>query len=146
MIRTISRIVYSLFGALFLIVGATVMLFHTGLMPEALRQFVIEFAHNDDLAIHLIQELSSLLVFTGLITFWFVRHYDQSLPFHWSMTVFWALFSFAHWFNGSEGPRSIKGPIINTIPLLVFLLIGLLRAGFEHNTAPSVRSERRGIT
>ena len=129
MVRTISIIVYSLFGAVFLIVGATVMLLHTGLLPETLRQFVLGFAHNDELAIHLIQELSSLLVFTGLITFWFVRHYDQSLPFHWAMTAFWALFSFAHWVDGRAGPRSIKGPIVNTIPLLLFLVIGLLRAG-----------------
>jgi len=131
MVRTISIIVYSLFGAVFLIAGATVMLLHTGLLPEPLRQFVLGFAHNDELAIHLIQELSSLLVFTGLITFWFVRHYDQSLPFHWAMTAFWALFSFAHWVDGRAGPRSIKGPIVNTIPLLFFLVIGSLRAGSE---------------
>src|SRR5262245_19715138 len=131
MIRTIARIVYSLFGTVYLIVGLTEMLLHTGLMPEGLRQFVIGFAHNDELSIHLIQELSSLMVFTGLITFWFVRHYDQSLPYHWAMTAFWALFSFAHWFDGREGPRSIKGPIINTVPLLIFLSIGLLRALFD---------------
>ena len=133
MIRTIARIVYSFFGAAFLIVGPTVMLLHTGLMPEGLRQFVIGFAHNDELAIHLIQELSSLLVFTGLITFWFVRHYDQSLPYHWAMTAFWVLFSFAHWVDGRAGPRSIKGPMINTVPLLIFLSIGLLRALFDRS-------------
>ena len=134
MIIVISKLVYSLFGAVFVIVGSAVMLFHTRLMPEALHQFVIGFAHGDELAIHLIQELSSLMVFAGLITFWFVRHYEQSLPFHWSMTVFWALFSFAHWFNGKEGPRSIIGPLVNTIPLLIFVLIGLLRAGFDRRT------------
>jgi len=138
MIRTISRLIYTLFGAVFLIGGGTVMLLHTGLLPEAMRQFVIELAQGNALAIHLMQELSSLLVFTGLITFWFVRHYDQSLPFHWAMTAFWALFSFAHWFAGSEGPRSIKGPIINTIPLLIFLFVGLLRAGFERRQTPAV--------
>jgi hypothetical protein len=138
MTRTISRFVYSLFGAVFLIGGATVMLLHTGFMPEFLRQFLIAFAHGDELAIHLIQELSSLLVFTGLITFWFVRHYEQSLPFHWAMTAFWALFSFAHWFDGRQGPQSIKGPIINTIPLVIFLLIGLLRAGFERSQTRAV--------
>jgi hypothetical protein len=133
-VRAISKLVYSVFGALFLIVGATVMLLHTGLMPESLRQIVIGFAHEDELAIHLIQELSSLLVFTGLITFWFVKHYEQSLTFHWSMTAFWALFSFAHWLDGRPGPRSLKGPIINTIPLLIFLLIGLLRlSGNRHS-------------
>jgi len=133
-IRLISKVVYSVFGAVFLIVGATVMLLHTGLMPDSLRQIVVGFAHEDELAIHLIQELSSLLVFTGLITFWFVRHYAQSLTFHWAMTAFWALFSFAHWWDGRPGPRSVKGPIINTIPLLIFLLLGVLRLSANRNS------------
>jgi hypothetical protein len=133
-IRLISKVVYSVFGAVFLIVGVTVMLLHTGLMPDSLRQIVVGFAHEDELAIHLIQELSSLLVFTGLITFWFVKHYAQSLTFHWAMTAFWALFSFAHWWDGRPGPRSVKGPILNTIPLLIFLLLGVLRLSANRNS------------
>jgi hypothetical protein len=135
MIEAIAKSVYSFFGALFLIVGATVMLLHTGLLPESVRNIVMGFAHDDELAIHLIQELSSILVFAGLISFWFIRHYEHSKSYHWAMTTFWALFSFAHWFDGREGPRSITGPLINTIPFIVFLLIGLLRWNSERHFA-----------
>lgn len=135
MINAIAKSVYSFFGALFLIVGASVMLLHTGLLPQFVKDLVMGFAHDDDLAVHLIQELSSILVFAGLISFWFIRHYEHSTAYHWAMTTFWALFSFAHWFDGREGPRSLTGPLINTIPLLVFLLVGLLRWHSDRQSA-----------
>lgn len=133
-IKPIAKFVYGLVGMVFLIVGATVMLLHTGLLPEAVKSTVMNFAHGDPLAVHLIQEMASILVFAGLITFWFIRHYQQSKVFHWAMTTFWALFAFAHWFDGREGPRSVRGPLINTIPFVVFLLIGLLRTGSDART------------
>ena len=133
-IKPITKFVYGLVGMVFLIVGAAVMLLHTGLLPEAVKSTVMDFAHGDSLAVHLIQEMASILVFVGLITFWFIRHYQQSKIFHWAMTTFWALFAFAHWFDGREGPRSVRGPLINTIPFVVFLLIGLLRTGSDAKT------------
>jgi hypothetical protein len=126
-IEAIAKSAYGFFGALFLISGATVLLLHTGLLPAPVKNIVIGLAHGDSLAIHLIQELGSILVFAGLITVWFIRHYEHSKSYHWAMTIFWSLFALAHWFDGSEGPRSVRGPLINTIPFIVFLLIGLLR-------------------
>ena len=126
MIEATAKSVYGFFGALFLIVGATVLLLHTGLLPEPVKNIVMGFAHDDELAVHLIQELGSILVFAGLISFWFIRHYEHSKAYHWSMTIFWALFALAHWFDGREGPRSVNGPLINTVPFILFLLIGLL--------------------
>jgi hypothetical protein len=126
-IETLAKSVYGFFGTLFLIVGATVLLLHTGLLPEPLKNIVMGFAHQDELAVHLIQELASILIFVGLITFWFIRHYEHSKTYHWAITTFWALFAFAHWVDGREGPRSVRGPLINTVPFIVFLLLGLLR-------------------
>lgn len=140
--KAIAKVVYGFFGAVFLIVGATVLLLHTGLLPEAVKNIVMDFAHGDLNAVHLIQELGSILVFAGLITFWFIRHYEHSKAFHWAMTTFWALFALAHWFDGREGPRSVRGPLINTIPFIVFLLIGLLRGNSEaRNTDDNMRTE-----
>jgi hypothetical protein len=127
-VRPIAKFVYGVVGAVFLIGGATVMLLHTGRLPDVVSNLVMNFAHGDPLAVHLIQEMASILIFVGLITFWFIRHYEQSGVFHWAMTTFWALFAVAHWFDGREGPRSVRGPMINTIPFAVFLLIGLLRS------------------
>ena len=126
-IKATAKFVYVIVGTVFLIGGGTVMLLHTGLLPESVRNLVLNFAHGDSLAVHLIQEMASILVFVGLITFWFVRHYEISKAYHWAMTTFWALFALAHWFDGREGPRSVKGPMINTIPFAVFFLIGILR-------------------
>ena len=133
--EAIAKSVYAFFGALFLISGATVLLLHTGLLPEPVKNIVIGLAHGDSLAIHLIQELGSILVFAGLITFWFIRHYAYSKSYHWAMTTFWALFALAHWFDGSVGPRSVRGPLINTVPFSLFLLIGLLRWKTERQFA-----------
>ena len=134
-IESIAKALYALFGAVFLIVGATVMLLHTGLLPEAIKNVVMDVGHSDANAIHLIQELGSILVFAGLITFWFIRHYEHSKPYHWAMTTFLALFALAHWFDGREGPGSFKGPLINTIPFILFLLIGLLRMSAERSVS-----------
>jgi uncharacterized membrane protein len=81
------------------------------------------------------QEFGSLLVFVALMSFWFIRHYEQSRSFHWAMTVFWGLMALIHWFD-IKGPwTSVIGPLINTIPLALFLVVGLLRERSE-KTAP----------
>ncbi len=144
-IEVIAKFVYGFFGAVFLIVGATVMLLHTGLLPENIKNIVIDFARGDSNSLHLIQELSSILVFSGLITFWFIRHYEHSKAYHWAMTTFWALFALAHWFDGSEGPRSVAGPLINTIPFTVFLLIGLFRRNSDARNADAQKRTESSV-
>lgn len=134
-IAPLVRSVYALFAVVFLIVGATVLLVGTGLLPEPIQNIVLNVANGDSNAVHLIQELGSILVYAGLITFWFIRHYEHSKPYHWAMTTFWALFALAHWFDGRDGPRSLNGPLINTVPFIVFLLIGWLRWKTERQYA-----------
>jgi hypothetical protein len=130
-IKALAKSVYGLFGTAFLIVGATVMLFHTGLLPGSVQNLIMGIAHSDPNTLHIMQEFASILVFAGLVSIWFVRHYEDSKLYHWAMTAFWALFAVAHWVDGREGPRSVSGPMIDTIPFLLFLLIGLLRWNSE---------------
>ena len=134
-IDAIAKFVYGFFGTVFLIGGATVMLFHTGLLPGPVQNLIIDVAHGDPNAVHLMQEFASILVFAGLVSIWFVRHYEHSNLYHWAMTAFWALFAIAHWVDGREGPRAVTGPLIDTIPFLLFLLIGLLRWQSERRFA-----------
>ncbi|MFY9553142.1 MAG: hypothetical protein WAV20_12270 [Blastocatellia bacterium] len=129
-VRTVANILYALFGFVFVITGAGIMLLHTGLLPDTARDLILDIGHRDPTAIHLIQEFGSLMVFAGLITLWFIRHYEQSRVFHWAMTTFWALFALAHWFDGRERGPGI-GPLITTIPFILFLFVGVLRTGFE---------------
>ena len=124
--KVVVKIFYFLFSALFLAVGLGVLLLDTGLLPSSAWETALNFAHGNLDTLHVMQEYGALLVFVGLITFWFARRYEQSRPFQWAMTAAWALHALAHWFD-VRGARSLVGPLINTIPFLLFLLAGLLR-------------------
>jgi hypothetical protein len=127
MAKALSQTLYGLSGVLYLVAGVSVLLLGTGLLPDSVRDLIVSLAHNDANTLHIMQEFASLLVFVGLITLWFIRHYDQSLPFHWAMTVFWGLIALVHWFDIRGSFRYDVGALINTIPLMLFVLIGLLR-------------------
>lgn len=142
-IKAAARLLYGLFAVVFLLVGVTILLLHTGTLPASVRDLVLEVARRDSNAIHLIQEMGSLLVFVALITFWFIRYYEQSKPFHWAMTTFWGLFALVHWFDVGRPRESVRGPLINTIPFLLFLLVGLLRARSEGKITDERRAEPR---
>src|SRR5215469_6605042 len=93
----LAKSMYVLFGALYVAAGATPLMLSTGLLPDAVKATLLEAAHGDLNVVHISQEFGSLLIFVGLITFWFAWHYEQSLFFHWAMTAFWALFALIHW-------------------------------------------------
>ncbi len=126
-IKRIAISLYALFGSLFVIAGASVLLQRTGLLPDALGNFIRDVTKENANTLHIVQEFGSLLVFAGLITFWFIRHYQQSIAFHWAMTTFWLLFAVVHWLDARGDLRSIAGPMINTVPLILFTLVGLVR-------------------
>lgn len=125
--KVITQGLYGFVGTAFLIAGAGVLLSGTGLLPEAVNRAVMDAAHDDTKFLHVIQEFGAFLVLIALITFWFMRHYAQSKFFHWAMTAAWALIALAHWFD-VRGPFHIGiGPLINSIPFILFALVGLLR-------------------
>ena len=139
-VSIIARGVYGLVGALFLAGGATVLLMGSGLIPLSLSDLVMKTAQSDMNTLHVIQELGSLLVFAGLITFWFIRNYDRSKMFHWSMTAFWGLIALVHFVDVRGETHSRRGPLINAIPFAVFLIIGLLRMFADQESRLSPRS------
>ena len=126
-IRPLAKLLYGLFGTIFLAAGVGILSLRTGLLPEPGRKMILDLAAGDLNAVHLLQEFGAMLVFAGLISFWFVRRYEQSKYFHWAMTMFWALFALAHWYDARGDIRSVKGPLINSIPFGLFLVVGLMR-------------------
>jgi hypothetical protein len=134
--RLLAKSLYGLFAALYLVSGAGVLLLGTGLLPDPVRGIIADVAQENLNSLHILQEFGSLLVFAGLITLWFIRHYAESRPFHWAMTAFWGLFALVHWFDIRGPAPSALGPTINTVPFLLFAGVGLLR----------LRSERAGQT
>lgn len=129
-VATIAKSLYAFLGVALLIVGVSVLLARTSILPDFAKGFIIRTAHDDPNTLHLMQEFASLMVFAALTTFWFIRHYQQSEAYHWAMTTFWALFSIVHWLD-VRTLRSVAGPLINTIPLVLFALVGLLRRSAE---------------
>ena len=125
--RAVVKGVYSLFGILFVVVGGSVLLLNTGLLPGAARDFIVDFAHGDGGTLHILQEWGNAHLLVGLLTFWFIRHYDRSLAYHWAMTAYFAVDALIHWFNVAGPPESLTSPVINTIPFVLFALLGLLR-------------------
>lgn len=124
--KVVVKLFYVLFGALFLAVGLGVLLLDTGLLPTGAWEAALGFANGNLETLHVMQEYGALLVFVGLIALWFARRYELSRPFHWAMAAAWALHALAHWFD-VRGARSLAGPLLNTLPFILFLLVGLLR-------------------
>ena len=144
-IKLLARALYALAGLLYLAAGASALLLGTGLLPDMVKEMIIDVSRDNLNAQHIIQEFGSLLIFVGLITFWFAWNYDKSLPFHWAMTLFWGLFAVIHWFDIRGRVESAAGPLINTIPFVLFLLVGLLRLKEKAGATPAAAA-KEGVT
>jgi len=53
-IKALTKLLYGLSGAIFLIAGASVLLASTGLLPAAVNRAVMSAAHNDADALHIV--------------------------------------------------------------------------------------------
>jgi hypothetical protein len=140
--RFVAKGAYGLLGAAFLAAGAATLLVNTGLLPGGVRDVVIRFSQDNLVMLHILQEFGAVLVLVGLLSFWFIRHYEQSLFFHWALTAYWALMALIHWFHVASPEISVTGGLINTIPLAVFVAIGLLRGANEGEASPPAATRR----
>ena len=131
MLRTITRSLYALVGAAFLLGGSAVLLLGTGLLPGPLKDAVLAIGEDNANTLHLMQEYASLLVLVALLTFWFLRHYEHSRAFHWAMTAFWGIIALIHWFDPRGHFHAGLGEAVTSIPFLLFLVVGLLREKSE---------------
>jgi phosphoglycerol transferase MdoB-like AlkP superfamily enzyme len=65
----------------------------------------------------------------GLLFVWFARHYEHSIKFHWAVVFYLALDAWVHWFNAFGVFEQEPSAVINAIPFVVYLVLGLLRKG-----------------
>ncbi len=131
--KFLGRSLYVLFGIVYLAAGTSVLLIKTGTLPSALVYIVTEVTHHDPHTLHVAQEFGTHMIILGLVTLWFVRHYDQSQVFHWAMTLGWGLFALIHWLDVRGTSESIKGPALTTVPFVLFAIVGVLRRGGKTN-------------
>lgn len=122
-----TRITYVLLGGFYLSSGFVVLLLGTGLLPKRVHDLIFEIGQNNPFTMHLMQETATLWVLVGLLLIWFFWHYDQSIKFHWAMTLYLSLDAFVHWFSAYGKFQNRPGVIINAIPFFLFLVLGLLR-------------------
>src|SRR5262245_38803457 len=135
------RILYGMTAAIFFLAGASILAVNTGLLPRVVSDVVMEESQGSLQTLHVAQELGTLLLFAGLITFWFLRHYEQSGFFHWALTIFWGLLALVHWIDVRGPDPDMAGNLVTSIPCVVFVAAGLLRAAFG---PPKVHSCKSG--
>jgi predicted PurR-regulated permease PerM len=82
---------------------------------------------NNPFTMHLIQETATLWVLVGMLFFWLMRHYDQSMKFHGAVTFYFSLDAFVHWFSAYGKFENQPRALINAIPFFLFLVLGLRR-------------------
>lgn len=126
-VSVLTRGVFVPTGVLALLLGIVALLPGTGLLPMRLQDLVFEFGVNDPVGVHMVQEMATLYVLLGVMLLWFARHYRGSLRFHWLMT-FWSLLLFwVHWFSAYGTFNNEPHVLVDAIPFVVFLTLGLLR-------------------
>ena len=101
-----------------------------------MKDFILSVGENNPNTLHLMQEYATLLVLVALLTFWFTKHYDDSLAFHWAMTIFWGLIAVIHWFDPTGKFHHGVAEAVTSIPFVLFVLLGLLREKAEVRTDP----------
>jgi hypothetical protein len=126
-VSVVTRGVYVLTGILALLIGIVALLPGTGLLPMRLHDLVFELGLNDPLGVHVVQEMATLYVLLGVMLLWFARHYEHSERFHWLMTFWTLLLLWVHWFSAYGTFNNEPQVIVDAIPFVVFLTLGLLR-------------------
>ena len=136
MVRVVTRSLYVLLGTILFLGGTGVLLLGTGLLPIPVQDLILAIGENNLNTLHLMQEYATLLVLVALLTFWFVKHYEMSRPFHWAMTVFWGLIAIVHWFDPRGEFHYGVAEAITSAPFVLFVAVGLLRERSERRTRP----------
>jgi hypothetical protein len=126
-VKFLAQLSYVVVGAAMFLFGASVLFAGAGVLP-GLQSALVEEAQGNLDFVHVLQEFATLLVFAGLVTIWFVFHYDQSIGFHCAMTLFFATLALVHWFDVRGRSDFATGDIVIGLPFVWLAVIGALRA------------------
>jgi hypothetical protein len=136
-LAVVTKALYALLGVLYVLAGIGAMVLPLGWVSpswagdEAVP--IYQAAAPDSYVNHLTQEFGTLAIAVGFVFLWQARRAEQSL--HWLLTVYLMLDASIHWF----GPQGLIGSprrgVINSIPPLIMLTLGLLRERNARATA-----------
>jgi len=126
-LNNFTRVVYCLLGILYVVLGVGSMLLPTGWLPAGLADRFHAGETLSPFVGHLLQEFGTVVLALGLVFLWRASRKEYSHTFHWAMTFYCSLDALIHW----VGPDGVIGSwprgIVNSIPLVVMLLLGLLQ-------------------
>ena len=129
-LRTLTRAVYALLGVLYVLVGVGSIALPAGwISPRWLGDDVAALyvvATPDSFLNHLTQEFGTLAIAVGLVFLWQARRDEPSRSLHWLLTLYLVLDSSIHWVGPQGLIGSLQRGLINSIPALLLLILGLL--------------------
>ncbi len=126
-IGKVTRVVYCLLGIVYVLLGAGSMLLPTGWLPQSLMGEFLDGEIPSSFVGHILQEFGTVLLTLGFVFLWYASRKEQSPGFHWAVTVYFSLDALIHWVGPEGLIGSWKRGIVNSIPLAVMLLLGLLQ-------------------
>ena len=127
--RAVIRVVYALFGVLYLLVGTGAMVLPLGWVsaswvgPDAVQY---ETAAPESYLNHLTQEFGTLAIAVAFAFLWQASRSQPSRSLHWLLTLYLMLDSLIHWVGPQGLIGSLQRGVTNSIPPLLFLILGLL--------------------
>lgn len=121
--------IYGVIGAAFFLLGLF-GLFQPklGLGPfEGMDLSAPNLAKMADSIVHFTMELSASVIALGSLLLWGSFNANDSQKLDYLFIGYFILFSGLHWFEFFQDNRTIMSPLINSIPLLLFGIVLLLR-------------------
>jgi len=123
----ITRILYGALGILYVAIGAGSMVLPLGWLPESLTTRLVAGEALSSFLAHLLQEFGTVVLALGLVFLWCASRKEYSRGLHLMLTLYLSLDAFIHW----VGPDGLIGSwprgIVNSIPLVLMLLVGVLQ-------------------
>jgi hypothetical protein len=129
-LRIVIRAVYSLLGMLYVLAGVGAMVLPLGWVspswagPEAIAPYAA--AAPESYLNHLTQEFGTLAIAVGFVFLWQARRAEPSRSLHWLLTLYLMLDASIHWVGPQGLIGSLQRGVTNSIPPLLFLILGLL--------------------
>jgi hypothetical protein len=129
-LRLVTRTVYALLGALYVLAGAGAMVLPLGWVSpswagdDAVQPYAA--AAPDSYLNHLTQEFGTLAIAVGFVFLWQARRLEHSRSLHWLLTLYLVLDASIHWVGPQGLIGSLQRGLVNSTPPMVFLILGVL--------------------
>jgi hypothetical protein len=129
-LRSVTKAVYAALGVLYVVVGAGAMVLPLGWVSpgwagaDAGAQYAA--AAPESYLNHQTQEFGTLAIAVGFVFLWQARRAEPSRSLHWLLTLYLVLDATIHWVGPQGLIGSLQRGLINSIPPLLFLILGVL--------------------